>query len=248
MISNKLKINDSKTEFLVISSPRAKISKDLQIAISDSLIKPSSTCKSLGVVFDKHFTMDAQISNICRSTHFHIRNISMIRDLLPFSAVVQLVHSLVSSRLDYCNALLLGVPDCKIQRLQKMLNIAARLVVRPPRDHDIVDILKSLHWLPVKARVLFKVLLLVYKSLNNLAPEYLSSLFIPYQQLHYGLRSNNLQLLRIPKSSLKSYGKRSFSYGAAVEWNKLPLDLRLSPSVSVFKSKLKTYLFRQCYG
>ena len=113
MITNKLKINDSKTEFLLITSPRSKFTKDIQITIGQSNISPSSTCKSLGVMLDEHFAMDAHISNICRSTYFHIRNIGAIRDLLIPSAAAQLVHSLVTSRADYCNALLLGVPDYK---------------------------------------------------------------------------------------------------------------------------------------
>ena len=248
MITNKLKINDSKTEFLLITSPRSKFTKDIQITIGQSNISPSSTCKSLGVMLDDHFAMDAHISNICRSTYFHIRNIGAIRDLLTPSAAAQLVHSLVTSRVDYCNALLLGVPDYKMKRLQRMHNIAARIVSRPPHGHDIDEVLQSLHWLPVKSHVLFKTLLLVYKCENGLAPEYLSSLLVPYVQERYGLRSNDLDLLSVPSADLKSYGHRAFSFGAVVEWNKLPLDLRQSPSVAVFKSRLKTYLFEKCYA
>ena len=95
---------------------------------------------------------------------------------------VEHVHSLVTSHVDYCNALLLGVPDYKIKRLQRMHNIAARIVERRPHDHDIDAVLQSLHWLPVKSRILFKTLLLVYKCENGLAPEYLSSLLVPYVQ------------------------------------------------------------------
>ena len=187
--------------------------------------------------------MDAHISNICRSTYFHIRNIGAIRDLLTPSAAAQLVHSLVTSRVDYCNALLLGVPDYKIKRLQRMHNIAARTVARPPHNHDIDEVLQSLHWLPVKSRILFKTLLLVYKCENGLASEYLSSLLVPYVQERYGFRSNDLDLLSVPSADLKSYGHRAFSFGAVVEWNKLPLDLRQSPSVAVLNPGWRpTYL------
>ena len=199
-------------------------------------------------MLDDHFAMDAHISNICCSTYFHIQNIGAIGDLLTPSAAAKLVHSLVTSRVDYCNALLLGVPDYKIKRLQRMHNIAARIVARPPHDHDINEVFQSLHWLPVKSRILPKTLLLVYKCENGLAPEYLSSLLVPYVQERYGLRSNDLDLLSVPSADLKSYGHRAFSFGAVVEWNKLPLDLRQSPSVAVFKSRLKTYLFEKCYA
>ena len=160
MITSKLKINDSKTEFLLITSPRSKFTKDIQITIGQSNISPSSTCESLGVMLDDQF---AWMPNICRSTYFHIRNIGAIGDLLTPSSAAQLVHSLVTSRVDYYNALLLGVPDYKIKRLQRMHNIAARIVARPPHDHDIDEVLQSLHWLPVKSRFLLKALLLVYK-------------------------------------------------------------------------------------
>ena len=82
----------------------------------------------------------------------------------------------------YCNALLLGVPDYKIKRLQRMHNRAASIVARPPHDYDIDEVLQSVHWLPAKSRILFKTLLLVYKCENGLAPEYLSSLLVPYMQ------------------------------------------------------------------
>ena len=105
IITNKLKINDSKTEFLLITSPRSKFTKDIQITIGQSNISPSSTCKSLGVMLDDHFAMNAHISNICRSTYFHIRNIGAICDLLTPSAAAQLVHSRhLTCRLLQCSA------------------------------------------------------------------------------------------------------------------------------------------------
>ena len=117
MIRNKLKINDDKTEFLVISSPQFKLSTDIKIKIGQSEIIPSSSCKSLGVMLDNHMAMDVQIRSVCKSTLYHIRNISAIRQLIPQSAAASLVHSLVTSRLDYCNSLLYGVPACKLFQL-----------------------------------------------------------------------------------------------------------------------------------
>lgn len=246
MIINKLKINDDKTEFLLITSPHAKISRDIQISIGQYNISPSSSCKSLGVMFDQHLTMETQIKSICRSAHFHIRNINAIRHLLPSTAAAHLMHSLVTSRLDYCNALLHRVPDCRIKPLQRVQNIAARVVMRCSKTDDINAVLKSLHWLPVKERILFKILLLVYKCKKNLAPDYLCSLCVPYKQ-DFNSRRNHLEMLVVPKSRLKSYGDRSFSVAGAEEWNKLPLVLKQSCSVETFKKNLKTYLFQQCF-
>ena len=194
-------------------------------------------------MFDQHMLMDAQISLICRNTHFHLRNIGAVRNLLPLSAVEQLIHSLVTSRLDYCNSLLYGVPSYKLARIQRMQNIAARIVSRCSRTDHITPVLQSLHWLPIKYRVLFKLLLLTYRCVYGLAPNYLSSLVVP-RTCRYAPRSQNQCLLQVPVVRLKSYGQRSFSFSAPTEWNKLPVEIRVAPTLENFKSKLKTHLFQ----
>ena len=230
----------------MISSPHSKLSRDVQISIGQSDITTSSSCKSLGVTLDNHMKMDKHIKSVCRSTLFHIRNIGAIRPLLPESAAAQLIHSLVTSRLDYCNALLYGVPDCRQNELQRIQNIAARVVkrVRSSPENHITPVLKSLHWLPIKKRIIFKILLITYKCVNGLAPEYLRELIVARKSPR-PFRIDSLELLDIPKTRLKSYGDRSFSFGAATEWNKLPLEIRNSPSVESFKKQLKTHLFKQ---
>ena len=246
MIHNKLKINDDKTEFLIITSPRAKFSHEINLSIGQENISPSSNCKSLGVTFDQHIMMDTFIQNTCRAAHFHLRNIGSVRDLLPEKAAAQLVHSLVTSRIDYCNSLLYGVPEYKTDRLQRVHNIAARIVTRSNPDH-ITPVLKRLHWLRVMFRIRFKVLLMTYKCLNNLAPGYLACLVVPHCPGR-PLRISTQCMLDLPDSRLKSYGDRSFSFAAPTEWNKLPLEIKLAPTVSSFKSKLKTYLFKKCFS
>ena len=167
-------------------------------------------------MFDDHMHMDAHISHICRTTHFHLRNIGAIRNLLTDSAVEQLIHSLVMSHLDYCNSLLYGVPGYKLKRFQRRQNIAARIVSRCPyRDH-ITPVLESLHWLPVEYRILFKLLLLTYKCIKGLAPGYLSSLVMPRKR-RYEPRPQHRGQLQVPEVILKSYGERSFSFSAPTE-------------------------------
>ena len=155
MIRSKLKINDDKTEFLVLSSPRAKVPSNLNLSIGQATISSSSSCRNLGVVLDDHLDMNKHISSICRSTHFHLRNIGAIRHLLTDTAASQVVHALITSRLDYCNSLLYGIPDNKLCRLQRIQNIAARITSRCSKHCHITPVLKELHWLPVKIRILF---------------------------------------------------------------------------------------------
>ena len=132
MIKNKLKINDDKTELLIITSPHSKFATDLQLSIGQCEITPTSKCKSLGVMLDDHFDMEAQIKNICRSAHFHLRNIRAIRPLLPNSAAAQLVHSLVTSCLDYwllATEFILS-RECKILLLELCLGVPRILTRR----------------------------------------------------------------------------------------------------------------------
>ena len=111
--------------------------RPIQISIGQEVILPSSSCKSLGVMSDKHLEMNAQVKSICQSTHFHIRNIREIRHLLPSSAAAQLVHSLVTLHLYYCNTPPHRLPDCRIKPLQRVQNIAGegRFSLFLPRWH-----------------------------------------------------------------------------------------------------------------
>ena len=246
MIQNKLKINDDKTEFLVISSPRVSIDPSIKISIGNSEITQSTSCRNLGVMFDMHAKMDIQITTTCRNCHFHLRNIGSIRHLMTDSAAAQIVHALITSRLDYCNSLLYGLPDVSIQKLQRIQNIACRIVCRSPKSDHITPLLKELHWLPVKSRIDFKILLLTFKALNNMVPQYLSELVTLYHPAK-NLRSENQLQLRVPQTRLKTYGDRSFQSAAAKEWNKLPLSIKQSSSLTSFKSNIKTHLFNLYY-
>ena len=126
------------------------------------------------------------------------------------------------------------------------MNTAARLVTHLRKLESITPVLFKLHWLPVKQRIEFKMLLLVFKSLNGLAPRYLREKLV-YKKSN-GLRSSDKKLLIIPKSNLKCYGDRSFSFAGPKLWNSLPCDLRTCDSLEFFKRKLKTLLFKEAFS
>ena len=118
MIKNKIKINDSKTEFIVLRSPEAKQDlSGLSVSVCDSVIAQSSKVRNLGVIFDQFLNFDNYISGVCRSTHFHLRNIVRIRLLLSYDTYAQLIHALISICPDYCNSLLYNLPKCSIELL-----------------------------------------------------------------------------------------------------------------------------------
>ena len=159
-----------------------------------------------------------------------------------------LVHAFISSRLDYCNALLYGLPDTLQGKVQRVLHIAARVVTQtPPRDH-ITPVLKDLHWLPVHLRSIYKILLMTYKALHGMAPEYICELITVRERTGMRLRSEEAIVLVVPpKPCLPSYGDRAFYIAAPVLWNALPANIRQAKTLETFKSLLKTHLFRRAY-
>ncbi len=146
-----------------------------------------------------------------------------------------------NTRLDYCNALLGGCPASSINKLQIVQNAAARVLTRSRKYDHITPILQSLHWLPIKYRISYKILLLAYKALNGLAPAYLTSLLSRYNPSR-SLRSQNSGLLVVPRIAKSTKGGRAFSYLAPKLWNSLPDNIRGSDTLSLFKSRLKTSL------
>ena len=165
-----------------------------------------------------------------------------IRRYLDQSATERLIHAFVMSRIDNCNGLLYGLSDLLLGRLQRIQNSAARLVTRTRSHESISPILHTLHWLPVKDRLVFKLLIIAYKCQHQLAPHYLQQLLQEYQPSRL-LRSSTKQLLTPHNVVTKSYGQRSFQYSMPHLWNQLPDDIRECSSLDQFKSLLKSHLF-----
>ncbi len=182
--------------------------------------------------------------NTVKTSFFHLRNIARLRPMLSFSVAERLINYFVFSRLDYCNALLIGVSKSCINNLQYLQNSAAKIRSGGKIVNHITPFLELL--LPVRFRIDFKVLMLTYKALHSLAPQYLAELLILY------MPSRNLQssqsLLVIPKTRLRSGGDRAFSSYAPKLWNSLPADIREANSLRIFKSRLKTFYFRLAFN
>ena len=157
------------------------------------------------------------------------------------------MHALVTSRIDYCNSLLYGVPGYKLNKLQRVHNIACRIVCLIPKTARITEHMKDLHWLPITMRIRFKVLLLTFRAYNDMAPAYLCDLVKHYVPGRSGLRSEEQRQLEQTVIKLKTYGDRSFQYAAINEWHRLPLSIRECSSIDRFKSELKTHFFKLYY-
>ena len=164
--------------------------------------------------------------------------------MLTDEACHHAVRSLVLSRLDNANSLLININVSDIDRLQRIQNRALARIISMARKYDHVSpLFKELHWLPVKKRITYKIALFVFMSMNNLTPQYISCLFSPVQQSHYSLRSRTDPfLLQVPKMNSKK-GQQCISFTGPSIWNSLPSNIRSCPSLQLLKNKLKTYLF-----
>ena len=150
------------------------------------------------------------------------------------------------SCLDYANALLCDASDKLYQRLQKIQNSAARLITGTTNREHITPVLRSLHWLPVRFRVDYKLMVMVYQAIHRQAPEYIQELVTIHRPVR-SLRSANELRLQVPRVNTVTYGQKSFKNVAAVKWNSLPAAVKESPSLACFKRTLKTHLFKSVY-
>ena len=183
--------------------------------------------RNLGIIFDKFLSFDNYISSVCRSTHFHLRNIGRIRHLLYQNATAQFIHALISIRLDYCNSILYNLPKNIILRLQTIQNQAARILTRTTRRDHIADVLIDLHWLRIEERIVYKLLMLTFNAFNDhTAPLYLCEL-IEQQKSSTNTRTrlaNDAFLLKLSPPSRNcsdTFFVCSFTDGVPYEWNKL---------------------------
>ena len=246
-ISHKLKFNDTKTEFIIIGTRQQLAKVEISsVKVGTADIAPLTSIRNLGAWFDDKMSMNDHINKTCSKAFRGLYNIRQIRKFLSTDTTKILVHAFVTSHLDYCNSLLFGLPAYQEERLQKVLNAAARVICFIPKYDHITSSLIKLPWLPVKQRIEFKIALLVFKAVNGLSPVYLTNLLQIQPTRRYSLRSNDKELLFIPRSKSKS-GDRAFTTARPRIWNDSPLDIRLSANLETFKKNLKTYLFKKAY-
>ena len=189
--------------------------------------------------------MRHHVNLICKSGFYHLRNIARIKKCLNYNALETIIHAFISSRMDYCNTLLAGVPECVTQKVQYLQNSAARLLSGTRKYDHITPVLKSLHWLPVRCHIDFKVLLLTHKTLHGKAPEYISDMLV-FREARKS-RSTGQNWLLVPRTKRVTFGDRAFSVYAPKLWNTLPLSIRSVDNIDTFKSQIKTHLFKQYF-
>ena len=191
MIDEWLPLNNTKTEFLAIGT-RQQLSelRSSSIEVGNQKIDCSSSVRNLGVMLHKSLGMNSHINQICKASFYHIPNIRRISKYLSKE---------VTSRLDYCNSLLYGLPKYQLSKLQHIMNMAARLIMDTMKFDHINPVLYNLHWLPVNYRIQFKILMITFKAIHGMAPSYLSNLICIRSSSRYSLCNNDIIFLEMPK-------------------------------------------------
>ena len=233
-----LKINPDKTEIILFFP---KILEDRVVIkgtfVGEDCIRYSREVKNVGVWLDCNLKMEKQVNSIVSHCYKLLKNIGRIRNVLSQKQTEMLVHSVITSKLDYCNSLLINTSKTNLFKLQKVQNSAARLVVCGRKRDSMTKVLKGLHWLRIESRIIFKILLIVYKRVTGQCSE---NLKIKYKG--HNCRPQDYLLLETAKAKTK-YGRRRFDYAAPRLWNALPLNVRTEENIESFKRQIKTILF-----
>jgi Reverse transcriptase (RNA-dependent DNA polymerase) len=248
LLHNGLALNPAKPEAVQFSigRGRARTHSITAVDVWNTPIQPAATIKSLGVTFDQNLSFSQQVDGVWKSCYFHIRALRHVRDSLPDDVARKVANNIVTSRLDYCNGLYAGMSSTNFNKLQRLQNTVARVVLNWRKFDHINPSLAELHWLPIRQRTTFKMATLTYKLLHSSQPHYLSDSLQLYQPEH-NLQSFNQNLLTVTQSRTVT-ASRSFKHSSVSVWNSSSSDIRNSPTLCSFRSQLKTFLFKTAFN
>ena len=232
-----LKLNESKTEIIIFNrSYSTECNIFGTFTNTGKCIRLNNVVKYLGVYLDSSLNFITHINKITSECYMYIRKIKSIRKFLSQNDCEALVHAFISSRIDMCNSLFLGLPKATLLKLQRIQNAAVRVIFNVRKRESVSQSLKSLHWLDIEQIIVYKVLLLTFKCIHDLAPSPLKSLLV--------IKDPNTLLLDVtsffPSSEL---GRRAFRYSSPRLWNSIPSYIRLIANLDSFKKKLKHHIF-----
>ena len=249
MNQNRLKMNLDKTDFILFGSPKLLPSCSTDnINVCGDQVSRCDRIKLLGIWLDSNLNFKHQITIKCRTAILNIQKLKYIINVLNPDAARLIVHGMVMSHLDYSNALYFGLPENSIKKLQRVQNMAAKVILGKRRSDSSRDCLKALHWLPVWERIEYKILTLVFKCIVGEAPTYLIEMIQERDMHREGLQSNgDFKSLTVPQTRRQTFVARSFSVAGPTLWNSLPNTIKQSNTVEGFKVKLKTFLFRRAF-
>jgi len=247
-LQNDLQLNAGKSDVILLGTAVQLRSAAgiTTIDIAGSSLPVALKLKSLGVTIDSHLRFDVHVREVVKACNHHTRALRHVRHVLSDETAQMIACSIIGSRLDYCNAILYGAPQSSLDKLQRAQNNLARVVCQRGRITDARPLLQSLHWLPIRERILYKTALLAFKTRLTSSPPYLADLLQlrPPTRL---LRSSDAPLLIVPRTQT-ALATRAFSVAAPTVWNGLPSNVRSCNSLLTFRRHLKTHYFTAAYA
>jgi len=228
MMANRLQLNPTKTEVLWCSSSRRQHQIPTgPVRVGDAAVLPLSAVRDLGIYVDADVTMRAHVTATVRVCFAALRQIRSVRRSVTHDALLTLLRSLVITKLDFGGSALTGVSGSLMQRLQSVLNAAARLVFSARRSEHTTPLLRELHWLKVPERIQYRLCVLTHRCLHGTAPPYLAETLHLTTEVdaRSRLRSASASTLVVPSTRRSTLGDRAFPVAAACAWNNLPASV-----------------------
>ena len=250
MNKKQLKLNETKTECLIVGRDcdLNKLDDIQNIMVNDVQIAVRPAVKDLGVTLDRSLSMNTQINNVVRLAGYNLRNIAFLKKYVNEDMIRRMVQNFVISRLDYCNSIYYGLPKFQLKKLQKILNRSVRLIKGLSPQDRITPAMIDLHWLPVKARLEYKINILTYQALKFGKPKYIRDLLSEFSTNSHLILRHNVERHRLNEPRFNhAFGTRAFRICAPRLFNRVPVNIKDCNTLESFKSKLKTFLFNKCY-
>ena len=246
------KLNEDKTKIIVIGSDtftsRMKTLHNIQsVLINGHRVELCDSVRNLGVIVDENLSFKKQIMRVVKSCNQQLKNIAFIRKYLKIHTLKILASQQILSRIDYCNSIYYNLPTYLLKKLQTLMNKTARMIFRKPFGEHVSPLYIQLHWLPIKARILYKLCCLVHNAIHQGLPVYLKSKLQRVQYENTITRNCTMAYKLDQPFANNGFGARSFTYSAPRIFNSLPEDLRKIEDYLIFKKKLKTFFFSEAY-
>ena len=245
MSTNMLRLNDNKTEIMAVGGPRRNLMELKSLTVGNEEVDVTKCVRLLGVDSDSDLTLKKHVRNVAKKCFYTLKNMFKIRRCINETAAKAMVHTMITSKLDYCNAILYGLSESTLKHFTRVQNLSARFTSQHGKYEHISPVLRQFHWLTIRQRIPYKVLILTFKSLNGLAPTYLEELMKRKPMKRTRADGNND--LVIPAIEHNSFGGRSVGYGGPKLWNTLPKELKTCTNINTFKKLPKTLLFKEAY-
>ena len=242
LMANKLSLNVAKTEFMLIGPKRMKTDSSLNILIENKQIKQVNECKTLGILIDQHLSWNNNTKNICKKVTAGISALRRVKPFVSKETLISIYNAIIRPHFDYCCEVWDVFGKTQSDRLQKLQNRAARVIMSMSNDIDQSTALQTLGWEPLYIMRRKTKAKLMYKVLNKMAPEPLTKLFTYKNEITNHKLRNISTSLCVPQPRTNSM-KNSFMYDGAHLWNSIPNEVRECKTLSLFRNKIATHIF-----